>query len=178
MSRLLAIDPGTAESGVVVVSGRVVREHATLPNADLLRMLRERQGSAAVFARAMGSGTPLPFETVACEMVAHYGSGMAVGAEVFEAVSWIGRFQEAWESRGGVFVRVYRRDVKLHICGSATAKDGNVRQALLDLYGGDKAAKGTKKDPGPLYGVSGHQWQALAVAITAQERITKGVEDA
>lgn len=154
MSRLIAIDPGTETSGLVTLEGRRIVRAQQWRNDDLLADLRRG---------------PLVAETVACEMVAHYGTGMSVGAEVFETVEWIGRFREAWESRGGVFVRVYRRDVKLHLCGSAKAKDGNVRQALLDLYGGDKVAKGTKKDPGPLYGVSGHAWQALAVGITALE---------
>jgi len=36
------------------------------------------------------------------------------------------------------------------------------------MYGGTRdAAVGTKKTPGPLYGVSGHAWQALAVAVVA-----------
>lgn len=160
MSRLVAIDPGTDSSGVVILEGRRIAEAPVsgLGNAELLDSLR----------RSWWVDGSLP--TVACEMVAHYGSGMAVGREVFETVEWIGRFREAWESRGGVFVRVYRRDVKLHLCGSAKAKDGNVRQALLDLYGGKEIAVGKKKDPGPLYGVSGHAWQALAVGITALER--------
>lgn len=152
--RLIAIDPGTAASGLVVMQERRVVRSDTYANGDVLRELR-----AGPYA-----------DMVACEMVAHYGSGMAVGSEVFETVEWIGRFREAWESRGGIFLRIYRRDVKLHLCGSPKAKDGNVRQALLDLYGGDKIAKGTKKEPGPLYGVSGHAWQALAVGITALER--------
>jgi hypothetical protein len=45
------------------------------------------------------------------------------------------------------------------------AKDPNVRQALLDKIG----PVGTKKNPGPLYGVSGHGWSALAVAVYASE---------
>jgi hypothetical protein len=40
------------------------------------------------------------------------------------------------------------------------AKDANIRQALIDKLG----AVGTKKAPGPLYGISGHLWAALAVA--------------
>jgi len=39
---------------------------------------------------------------------------------------------------------------------SARAKDGNIRVALLDRFGGEKVAKGTKAEPRPLYGVSGH----------------------
>ena len=38
----------------------------------------------------------------------------------------------------------------------------NIRQALLDLIG----PQGTKKAPGPTYGVRSHEWAALAVAVT------------
>jgi hypothetical protein len=57
--------------------------------------------------------------------------------------------------------------VKMHLCGNTRAKDGNIRQALLDRFGPGKAiACGTKKQPGPLYGVSKDVWQALALAVT------------
>ena len=58
---------------------------------------------------------------------------MAVGAEVFETVHWSGRFTEAlWPTP---VVQLPRRAVKLHLCGSARAKDPNIRQALLDRFG-------------------------------------------
>jgi hypothetical protein len=59
-----------------------------------------------------------------------------------------------------------RATVKAHLCRSAKAKDSNVRQALIDLFGGKENAIGTKKTPGPLYGISGDVWAALAVAVT------------
>ena len=64
---------------------------------------------------------------------------------------------------------VYREDVKLHLCGSPRAKDANIRQALIDRWGGKAEAVGTVKKPGPLYGVKSHAWSALAVAVTALE---------
>ncbi len=160
MTRLIAIDPGTDVSGLVVLQDRRVIRADTHPNRDIL--LELRLGPTADF--------------VACEMVGHYGTGMAVGREVFETVEWIGRFREAWEARVGVFVRVYRRQVKLHLCGSVKAKDGNVRQSLIDRYGGKPIAMGSKREPGPLYGVSGHEWQALAVGVTALDlNLAEGV---
>jgi hypothetical protein len=65
----------------------------------------------------------------------------------------------------GVVRLIPRRDVKLTLCGSARAKDTNIRQALIDALG----EVGTKKNPGPLYGVSGHYWAALGVAYTASQ---------
>ena len=108
-------------------------------------------------------------EVFACERVASY--GMSVGAEVFETCEWVGEFRGAWRKRGHTAMLVYRRDVKLHLCGTSKAKDSNVRQALLDLFaltgGGSTPQIGIKARPGPLYGVSSHAWPALAVAITA-----------
>lgn len=113
----------------------------------------------------------LPIEpmTLAIEMIASY--GLAVGREVFETCVWIGRFQQAWRQPSDVRL-VYRRDVKLHLCGSPRAKDANIRQALIDKVG----PQGTKKAPGPTYGVRSHAWAALGVAVTvADNRATTQV---
>jgi hypothetical protein len=146
---LLAIDPGTTESGWVLLDdrGRVI-ETGVDPNDVLLDNLLFDCGEE-------GLGD------CAIEMIASY--GMAVGREVFETCVWIGRFCERWHHHTGKLpTLVYRRDVKLHLCGSARAKDPNIRQALLDLVG----PPGTKKAPGPTYGVKSHAWAALAVGAT------------
>jgi hypothetical protein len=96
-----------------------------------------------------------PYDFAAIEMIASY--GLPVGREVFETCLWIGRFMERLDKPTRL---IYRKDVKLHLCNSPRAKDGNVRQALVDKYG----KPGTKKNPGKLYGISGHLWAALAVA--------------
>lgn len=144
MSRIVAIDPGTTESGFLVWDAGVV-ECAQLPNADLRLRLKENHFGGA--------------SLVAIEMVASY--GMAVGKETFETVRWIGIFQEC--SVPPVLL-VYRKDIKLHLCGTSKAKDANIRQALIDKHG----APGTRKAPGATYGVSGHLWAALAVADYAE----------
>ncbi|UPU47771.1 hypothetical protein [Xanthomonas translucens] len=146
MSRILAIDPGTTESGWCVLDhGRVIQS-GVYGNEEMLLLIK-------------GSAHLGEVETLAVEMIASY--GMAVGREVFETCVWIGRFQQAWRQPSAVRL-VYRRDVKLHLCGSAKAKDPNIRQALLDLIG----PQGTKKAPGPTYGIRSHAWAALAVAAT------------
>lgn len=148
-SRILAIDPGTTESGWCLLDRDIVVTSGVMPNAEVVAML------------AVGSKGPY---TLAIEMIASY--GMAVGREVFETCVWIGRFTQAWHSPEAVKL-VYRRDVKLHLCGSPRAKDANIRQALLDLLG----PQGTKKQPGPTYGVKSHAWAALGVAVTAAQQM-------
>jgi hypothetical protein len=90
--------------------------------------------------------------------------GMPVGEEVLETVHWSGMFYQAW--RGLHKYRLSRRAIKLHLCGSNQAKDANVRAVLLDRYGGKALAIGRKHEPGPLYGLTGHTFAALAVAVT------------
>jgi hypothetical protein len=151
---ILAIDPGTTQSGWVLYDGERVHSSGVHENNELLEWLK--------------TDKDLHLVDLAIEMIASY--GMAVGREVFETCVWIGRFQQAWHAPQNVRL-VYRRDVKLHLCGSPRAKDPNVRQALIDLFprtgGGATPQVGTKSNPGPLYGVSSHAWPALGVAVTA-----------
>jgi hypothetical protein len=159
---ILAIDPGTTESGWVVFEDGAVSNSGVTANADLLGWLGDR-----IDACWADNGAEL-----AIEMIASY--GMPVGREVFETCLWIGRFIQAWHDPEAVKL-VYRKDVKLHLCGTSKAKDPNVRQALLDLFprtgGGATPQIGTKAKPGPLYGVSSHAWPALGVAITARHQL-------
>jgi hypothetical protein len=99
-------------------------------------------------------------------MVACY--GMAVGREIFDTCVWIGRFSQCWKDAAeSEAERLTRREVKLYLCNSVRATDANVRQAIIDRYGPDKKTViGTKKAPGPLYGVKADIWAALGVAIT------------
>lgn len=97
--------------------------------------------------------------------------GMPVGQHVLDTCVWIGRFIEAWRRKTNEEPEIiYRKDVKLHICGNSKAADKNIHLALLDRFGpGKNRAVGTIRNQGPLYGISGHVWQALALAITAAD---------
>lgn len=150
----MAIDPGNTHSAFVIFDDGELIDFGKLDNDELLaRICDETQ---AVRCR---------FDRLAIEMIASY--GMPVGAEVFETCVWIGRFVQAWT---GDYSLVYRRDVKLHLCGQPRAKDSNVRQALIDKYGGKYKAIGRKASQGPLYGIRADVWQALAVAVTYSEQ--------
>ena len=91
---------------------------------------------------------------------------LPVGAEVFETVRWAGRFEEVLYPTPVVLLP--RMAVKMALCHSARANDASIRQALLDRFGG-KDATGTKKSPGPLYGIHADLWSALAIAVTFAE---------
>jgi hypothetical protein len=158
---ILAIDPGPSQSAYVLSDGARVIEHDKLDNDDVID--------------AMGRPPLCDAWHLAIEMVASY--GMPVGADVFTTCVWIGKFAYCWQSLTGHDAQlVYRKDVLLHLCNKRNAKDANVRQALIDRFGpGKDKAIGLKKSPGPLYGVSGDVWSALAVAVTtADERAKYG----
>lgn len=142
---ILAIDPGTTQSGYVYFDGERVVGSNIVGNEELLARIIDESGL---------------LDGIVIEMIASY--GMPVGAEVFDTCVWIGRFTQAAKCE---VRRVFRRDVKLHLCGSTRAKDGNIRQALIDKLG----PPGTKKNRGPTYGVKSHAWAALGVAVTAAE---------
>ena len=180
--RTLAIDPGTRESAWVVLSDDEPIRFGKTPNEELIKMIRpSKEGIAA--------------EKFAIEMVES--QGMAVGREVFETVYWIGRFVEAWKD-DTTARRIGRKAVCGHICGSGRAKDANIRQAVIDKFGGETVAigkvkcvqckgrklvglgkkrgdcptcegSGWKHPPGPLAEITADVWSALAVAITSEE---------
>lgn len=181
---IIAIDPGPTHSAIVWYENRKIeRADAEVENHDLTRRLRDFRALAV----SDNSDNNL---LLAIECIQHYGSGMPVGAEVFRTCFWIGRFIEA-EAWRGRYVLITRPTIKAHLCGTATAKDPNVRQALIDKWGGDSVAIGGVKcplchgkgwrgydhtpcpewkfPPGPLYGIATHSWAALAVAVTAAE---------
>lgn len=153
---VLAVDPGTTKSAWLVYDTEEELPLAFGHDDNSVVLGEMRLGW-----RHPGATTP---DVVVIEKVESF--GMAVGAEVFETVFWTGRFTEAiYPVR---VERIGRRLVKTTLCGSAKAKDSNIRQALIDRYGGPEAI-GRKATPGPLFGVSGDVWSALAVAVTWTE---------
>ena len=140
---IIGIDPGNTHSAGVVLENWAISEKIYLENDKFI----------AWVAFWSQERNPLFY----CEMIASY--GMAVGRTVFETCVMIGRILQVAPGTQ----RVTRIQVKSTLCHSAKAKDANVRQALIDIYG----PPGTKKAPGGTYGISGDMWAALAVATAA-----------
>jgi len=155
VTKILALDPGTTKTAYVIYNRNGSLDKFGIESNESIRDVM------VSFSGNIGA------LTVAIEKIESY--GMAVGAEVFTTVFWAGRFAEYWYSACGDnndAIMIPRRAVKLALCHSARAKDANVRQAIIDMYGGKDAAIGKKKTPGKLYGVSKDVWAALGVAIT------------
>lgn len=144
---ILAIDPGSEESAYIYLNpvSMEIEAFGKTKNENLVKEIYVAQADQLVI-----------------EQIKSY--GMPVGDTVFETVFWSGRFAEAWGLKGPLFM-IPRATVKSHICGSAKATDSNVRKSVIDIFGGQDIAQGTKKRPGRLYGVKSDVWQALALAL-------------
>lgn len=213
----LAIDPGKESSGVVsfvvttpslVPPFGVVPENLAaqafgvaggqVPNEDLRSLVRRLAETGAILAVEVIPGI--------------YGGKpgkSSTGADQLASDRWGARFVEAWtigrEDSGLPPLApslIYRATARACVTGgSSKAKDSDVRQAIIDLYGGDAVAfgrrcpkckgegvRGAKRmhcgdcngsgwlvPRGPLFGWTGsHLFAALAVAIAACDPSRKG----
>lgn len=153
---ILAIDPGNIESAYTVIE------------SDLKPVYKGKEDNLSVMdmIAAMNFEYKENPRTCVIEMIACY--GMPVGKDVFDTCVWIGRFIEQAERYGYKVEFVYRKDVKINLCGSMKAKDSNIRRALIDRFAKHdfKNGKGTKKEPDWFYGFKADIWQSYAAGIT------------
>lgn len=153
---ILAIDPGPATCGLVVYdtdAQRVTRAHAELTWPDVRHVLSEYLLSgAAVVCERTQAGPP--------------------STDVVRTTEVVGRVMEWCDSTRTPLELLYRREVLATLGVSARgSKDARVRAALINLHGWTKdRAIGTRRAPGPLYGVTSHAWAALALAVTINLR--------
>ena len=143
--KLLAIDPGNVQSAWVLFDYGMIADFAITLNADMPDHFDYLEHVAIEYMKPRG---------------------MPTAKEEMDTMFWAGRIVQAICGYDDIpWTPVHRMDVKLHLCGNARAKDKNVMQALKDRYGGN-GCKGTKKNPGPLYGFHDDLWAALAVGLT------------
>lgn len=156
MRQIVAIDPGTNESGFCALRDGQPVLHGTVNNRDLLNQLRSVRPS---------DGTET---TVAIEQMQNYGG--PVSTDVFQTLLWSGRFQEAAESNGFSVVYLSRVRVKTHLCNKPNATDAEVWAAVCGRYGvpysrGKQAPLGSV-----LHGITGDARQALAVGLLLHDQ--------
>ena len=174
---VLGVDPGSEKSAYVVYNSETMNlgDFGKVYNRQLLRLL-------PVFAReskTMCMCMPI-------EMPASF--GMPVGYTVLETCRWVGIFQHAFggddfDDKGPMVYRKKRNEALglectcMHLCKSTRAKDSNIIKAISERFphtgGGKNPVKGTKAQPGPLFGIAADVWQALGVAITYTDQIER-----
>jgi len=166
IQHLLAIDPGFHQSACVQYNTATeqIENHVFLPNEEMRAFLESEAQTS---------------DTGDCGLVVEMfeARGMPIGQESVETVFWAGRFLEIWAQHCFPVFKMPRRDIKIHLFGTTRGvNDAVIRQFLIDRYGPEKqVALGTKKNPGPLYGLNGHERDALALAIAWWETTGKDV---
>lgn len=150
--KILCIDPGPEKSGVVIFDEAEMSLVFTCHNLS---------NQALLVLIDVGP----PCDKMVFEMMSNYGT--PIGASVLDAVLWSGMFMHAF-GRENV-IGVYNSNIRLDLCGNVRVGESNIRQAVIDHFpatGGGKTPQiGTKKAPGPLYGMKSHAWSALAVGL-------------
>ena len=143
---ILAIDPGTTESGWVVVDNNLKPlSFGKTENEKLKKYLDE-----------------VSVSNIVIERVSSYGS--RVGADVFLTCEWIGRFTEA-SPVPCYYLR--RKDVKRLLGLPQRASDTDIRRYLVKRFARSERnhGKGTKMSPDWFYGFFADVWQAYALAV-------------
>lgn len=141
--RVLGCDTGPLHTGVVVVDfrdslpvSRVQFSRPAVPNE-----LVEKWCAAS----HLDVGAPAYrycFEHVAVEVLTSYGRKRP-GRVVFESTKWAGRLMGAAFDRGGLTRSEHSRvAVKDHILGTAAGADSDIRDELIERFGGVPRAVG------------------------------------
>lgn len=174
---VLAIDPGPKETAWAFLSeeGVIWRPKEWCPlSGKLLETGHDWLAVLPLFGKVSNLefiAGPLTFVStfglsvqIVLEKVEHYGKDMHAGETTFETVFWSGRFIQHYLHLAGEdapWHRMGRREVKHILAGSARAKDGDIRTIVRDRLG----PKGTRKEPGPTWGVTADVWQALGLGL-------------
>jgi len=151
----IGIDPGTTKSGWAMISG-----------TDAWGGVDDNEGLLEELRGPWTDGED-PCPIIAIERLR--GSGRAVGFETIQTIEWVGRFVEAHNQATGLMpVLLTRHEIlkALGVTRGSGSADSRVRARLIAIYG----EPGSKSKPGPTYGITGHAWQALAVAHVAKMR--------
>jgi hypothetical protein len=170
----LGVDPGPEYSGLVVARC----EEGHLP--VILHAAQAVTRRVIVDILRHGMLDPdgvfwLRAHSAAIEWVQSY--GRVVGATVLETARTCGYLQAMAEPQGVEVRYLTRPRVITLLTGLPSAPAAGVHEAIRDRYraaglatgGGADPLRGTHAQPGPLYGVASHAWDALAVLIAAQE---------
>ncbi len=172
MTTILGIDPGPERSAYVLL-GRgdnygepgvlLAKDH--LDNEQLLEDLPLADVCVVEFTKSYA--IPVRPEQV--------GKRAYFPQAVLDTTLFIGRLMEVWRVMTSrkieTLTAVKVRNVVCEGSGKGTPGDAQVLAALCDRWGfkSHHGAKGTAKNPGPLFGVKEHIWDALAVAVASGE---------
>ena len=152
---MLGLDPGPTHSAIVLYANARILEHHYGENVVIRELVRQ-------YGLMNRDVTYDWYRHLTIEEMQSY--GMSAGRSMFQTCVWAGRFAELWyATTGREALWLPRVQVKVRLCGVARANDKDIREELIHRLG----SPGTKKTPGPTYGLTGDKWAALAIAVAA-----------
>lgn len=162
MKPIFAIDPGSERSACIrywpgsPIQEMSVRRYGWLTAEEVINLLKHAGGLSECHG------------TIECIQGYHRN----IGSEIIATIEAAAVFRHVWKQQSGnEMARLTRPQVAAHLTRSAHATKSNVRAALYEKFGpGRKLAVGSKKERGPLYGMTIHELDALAVAVTWHEQ--------
>ena len=147
IKKILAIDPGTLISGYVLVEITPefkILEHEIVSNDIIFHKINDiEKTNVRVIIEAISS------------------MGQRIGESTISTIFFTGRIYELCVQSEIKVSLIERKTVKKTLCPKVRAKDKDIRAKLISLFG----EPGTKKNPGKLYGIKTHEWQALGACI-------------
>ena len=158
---VLAIDPGTTESGACLVRVEDYKPIWSLKAENKIVCL----GLYRMISNE--NVTPINLQCVIERMQGH---NLPVSSDVFLTCEWIGRFDyhyECYTTHPAQFV--YRHQEYKNLCANIYSRnDKGIKQALVErfAYGQPNYGKGTKDNKGWFYGFAADAWSAYAIAVT------------
>lgn len=164
--RILAIDPGSRESGWVLWSpDQGLIDFDKAPNSSVKNKL-------ALYADCI-----VPDKAkVVIEKITLY---QRADENIHDTVLWCGRFLEVSDEIANPGVLMTRTEVKKTLLpGLKTTErnDSTIKAYLKDRFapGVSNHGKGTKKEPGYFYGFKADVWQAFALAVAYHDKQQEG----
>lgn len=151
--KILGVDPGTFFSAWFVydLESKIFLGFGKEENQTFLSRLIAIDADILVYEQMSSYGTP-------------------VGSTTFETCVWTGRFIQRWaDTHGsiGTFEPMLRSKVKSHLCPKQRSNDSTIREALIERFG----KPGSKRKPGPTFGITSDMWSAMAIAVTKADEL-------
>ena len=157
--RIIGVDPGQTKSGAVLLQGKHVLDSVYDENNQILERILTWAATSAV--------DDLRQVCLCVELTEP--RGQILGHALHDTIMFCGELKQILHEPVNL-IRLHRprpcrgmtsRKVRQTLTGDGQASDARVKQVLRDRWGGGSQRKKTD----PLYGITGHCWDALAVAV-------------
>lgn len=166
---VIAVDPGSEQSGLVVWDGECILSKGIASNLQVVAYIANL-GKWSVQCNAdavLVIEYTKPYALRGQKSPQEPNGRPYVPEQLYDTAFFAGQIAREWEAQTCLeAIRLNRSDVIKHFAvasrGATSTKDSQILNKLTKRFG----PKGTKAAPGVTYGLSSHMWQALAVAVT------------